>query len=1046
MHSLTAWFIRNPVAANLLMLFILFMGLLTLSTMRIEGFPRMEPDTITISTILSNASPERVDALVSQKIESALEGLEGVRSISTLSVEGLSRVTVRRANDQELDKLLDKVRLRMESGIELPTKAERPIIDANSVDFPALYINLFGETDRNTLNALAKRLKEALLAEPELSRLKLWGLYKQELRIEVDRDKLYVLNLTISDLVERVRANSLFFQAGKLRTQAGQIFIKTDKQARYLSDYQSIPIIEAANGDTVYLGDIAKIYDDFEEGDYLFKFNGENTAGMEVLVGHKENLLHVSEVANRVVDEFRTQLPSGVDISIWGDSAGYIEDRLTLLTNNGTQGLLLVLLILALFLDVKLAFWVAMGIPISVMGAVAVSGTQWVDYSLNDITTFGFIIALGILVDDAVVVGESVYEQRRLHSDPIIGTERGVAKVAVATVFGVLTTVAAFFPMLMLDSPLGKVFAGFSGVVIFALLFSLLESKFILPAHLAAITMDQPARFAWMMYWRRVQNGARGALNSFRDRLYAPLLAHAVRHRYTVLIVFISSAILALGLTAKGKVATVFFPDVPGQIITISLEMDSRSPFALTQKNMARIQEVGQSVNRALQTKYQLVKPPIQTSFQIIMGADSAQLYAELTPISDRGQLKMSELIQQWRQEIGALEGVTELELSGAEEIGGGFAIKLASQDATVLKKASAQLKHFLGNIDGVYHPRDSMAMGLVELEVRPTAAAQRLGFDLETLATQIGYAYGGAEVYKLQRNTDEISVVVTLEAEQRDSIDDLLKTKVRSTDGQWLELASVAELDMVLKPNQLRRENNRQINTVYATINRSVVAPEEVAQAVMETMAPDLQAQFPELVISLGGELEEMGTMRAGLKNALWIALVLIYVLMAVPLKSYGLPFIVLAIIPFGFVGAILGHLYLGLALSVLSLFGMLALAGVVVNDSLVMLTRYNELVEQGMVHHDAIQAAATSRFQAIFLTTTTTVIGLIPLLSETSEQAQYLKPAAASLAFGELFSTLLMMLLVPVLIAITHDLKSCFSSGKHRIVRKTLNDSGEA
>ncbi|UDL06758.1 efflux RND transporter permease subunit [Marinobacter sp. CA1] len=1025
MHALTGWFLRNPVAANLLMAFILFMGLVTLGTMRIEGFPRIEPDSIVITTEFPGAPPEQVDALVSQKIETALEGLEGVRSLSSVSEAGLSTITVRRAGGQDLDKLLDRVRLRMDGGIDLPARTKRPKIDASGFDYPALYINLYGNTDQNTLHELSKRLKQALLVEPELSRLTVWGLQERELRIEVDYQKLQRLDLSVADVMERIRASSLEFQAGSLRTRGGQIYIKAADQATYAPDYGAIAIVSGDNGDLVSLADVGVVRDGFVEGDELFRFNGQPTVGMEVLVGHRENLLRISEVTHRVVEAYRRQLPAGIEVSIWGNSADYIADRLALLTDNGLQGLLLVLLILALFLNVKLAFWVAMGIPVSVLGAIAVAGTDWVDYSLNDITTFGFIIALGILVDDAVVVGESVFEQRRLdRRHPLIATEAGVARVAVATVFGVLTTVAAFFPMLILDNPLGKVLAGFSGVVILALLFSLVESKLILPVHLAGIDLDRAPSGRVARAWGALQRLAQGGLVAVRDHLYVPVLALAVRHRYAALVLFVAVAVLVLGLTMKGQVRTVFFPEVPGQVISINLEMDPRAPFELTRNNVEQIRQAGEVVNGRLQKQYGLAVAPIRTVFEAIIGPESAQLYAELTPVSERPGVDPQRIIQQWRQQLGTLEGRTELSFSGAEEVGGGFQIKLASHDPVALASASKALRRHLESLDGVHNPRDSMVEGQRELRVRLRPAARSLGFDQQSLAVQLGYAFGGAEVQKLQRGDTELNVVVVRRSGQRNSIDDLMSSYIRSHDGQWVMLSAIAEIESVLQPTRMARENRKQVNRVYATIDRNVVAPEEVAQSVMTQLVPELRQAHPDLEVTLAGGLEEMGELQGGLKKALWLAVVLIYVLMAVPLKSYGQPFIILAIIPFGFVGAILGHLYLGLALSLLSLFGMLALAGVVVNDSLVLLSRYNDLVADGIAPAEAIQQAATSRFRAIFLTTATTVIGLVPLLSETSEQAQYLKPAAASLAFGELFSTVLMLFLVPVLIAIAQDL----------------------
>ena len=494
MHMLTGWFIRNPVAADLAMVLILFLGVQTILSIRIEGFPRIPPENVIITIAYPDATADQVDELVTQKVEQALEGLAGVRAITARSVNGLATIAVRRAAGEKLQAVLDRVRIRIDGITDLPTAARRPVIEASGYDFPALYVNLHGDADPATLQSLAERLKQELLSEPELSRLKIWGLIPREMRIEVDPEQLRQYGLIVEDVAQAIRQNSLNFQAGQLRTDGGTIFLRADTRARYAPDFARIPVVDRANGPAVPLGDIARIRDGFLDGDFLFRLNGQPTVGMEVLVGQKENLLTISAIVRQVVDDFRPLLPPAVSATVWGDSAGYISDRLDLLADNGIQGLILVTLLLSIFLNVRLAFWVAMGIPISVMGAIAVAGSRWVDYSLNDVTTFGLIIALGILVDDAVVVGESVFEERRKTADPVTGTERGVNRVSVATIFGVLTTIAAFYPMLLIDNALGKVLAGFSGIVILTLIFSLFESKFILPAHLAAVRLDRPAR------------------------------------------------------------------------------------------------------------------------------------------------------------------------------------------------------------------------------------------------------------------------------------------------------------------------------------------------------------------------------------------------------------------------------------------------------------------------------------------------------------------------------------------------------------------------
>ncbi len=1027
MHALTAWFIRNPVAANLLMVLILFLGVQTLFSMRIEGFPRVPPETVEITVEYPGATAEQVDELVTQKIEQSLEGLEGVRSVSSQSVNAFSTVSIRRAGGEDLQDVLDRVRIRIDGLTDLPTRARQPVIAASAFDFPALYVNLYGPTDPATLRTLGQRLRQDLLSQPELSRLNIWGLIPRELRVEIDPDRLRQLGLTVADVTEAIRANSLDFQAGQLRTEGGTILLRADSRARFAPQYASLPIVERPGGSNILLGDIATIDDGFQEGDFLFRFNGAPTVGMEVLVGQKENLLTISEVVRRTVDEFEQQLPSNLEISVWGDSAYYIADRLALLQSNGVQGLFLVTLMLSIFLNVRLAFWVAMGIPISVLGAIAVSGSRWIDYSLNDVTTFGLIIALGILVDDAVVVGESVFEERKKGGNPIKATERGVKRVAVATVFGVLTTIAAFYPMLLIDNPLGKVLAGFSGIVIFALIFSLIESKFILPAHLAHIRLRE-TRTNWLSRaWGKVQASAQGALLWVRDRVYQRMLTASIRHRYAVLVFFVTLASLGLGLMAKGKVPTVFFPDVPGQIITVNLEMDARAPFALTRANLERIEAEGRAMNEEWQAYFGMEDAPIQ-SFFTIMDSTGGQLFAEMLPVAERPDVPILDMVWTWRERVGEVEGATELEFAGSESLAGGFQIQLISRDTDRLAAASAEMRDFLAGFDGVANIRDTLTGGQPELKLRLRPEARSLGFTAEMLASQIGFGFGGAEVSRVRRDGSEVRVLVLNDDATRDSIDDLMSMTLRSTTGAWVPLLTVAEIDGMYAPGAIDRRDGQRVNIVAATIDRSSVAPEEIGQAVFEQLAPDLVERFPGVRVVPAGELEEIGEIQGGLRNALILAAVLIYVLMAVPLKSYWQPFVILAIVPFGFVAAAVGHLIMGLPLSILSFFGMLALTGVIVNDSLVMITRYNQAREEGLTVEAAIQEAGSGRFKAIFLTTATTVIGLMPLLTETSEQAQYLIPAAVSLAYGELFGTALMLLLVPVLIAICEDVFSLF------------------
>lgn len=1026
MHAMTGWFIRNPVAANLLMFMILVAGAFSLYSIRIEGFPKVPPDTVIIQTSFKGAHTSQIDEQITQPLEWALEGLDGVKSIWSSSSAGFSVITVQKTAGQSLQKLLDDVRVRIDGIEDFPRQALRPVITLNEFTLPALYVQVHGQTDPETLQRIARRFQEELMARPEISKLRVWGQRKPEIRIEVEPYLLERHDLTIEQIVGIIQQSSLRFQAGTLKTEGGNIVLRADDLALFGGDYRDISLLELRDGSKVRLGDIATIADSYGDEEIVARFDGNPTVGMEVLIAQRENLLQISKAVREAITDFEPQLPPEIKIASWGDSADYISERLSLLRTNAFQGLLLVTVILAIFLNARLAFWVAMGIPISAAGAIFVSGTKWVDYSLNDVTTFGLIIALGILVDDAVVVGESVFEERAKEKDPILGTEKGVNKISVATVFGVMTTIAAFFPMLLIENAIGKIFASFSGIIILALLFSLLESKLILPAHLAQLSLDKPpSRNMVARFWGKIQSVARNGLAWFRDRIYAPVLDIAITHRYAALIVFLTMGILGLGVVAAGKIQTVFFPEVPGQIVTITLKMDPRAPSSLTRNNVAQIERVGAELNDTYQAELGMDRPPIQHFFVIVSSPTDAQIYAELVRTEDRPALGITRVIRDWRDAVGTLEGITELSFSGTEEVGGGFNIRLFSKDEGLLTAASDEIKAYMRSIDGVANIQDGLNSGTPQLRFRLKPEARHLGFTSETLASQIGYRFGGAEVQKLQRDNQEVRVIVQSAKDARSTIDDLFQTRLRSKTGAWVPLLSVAEVESSYVAASVRRRDGKRVNVVSASLDRSLVSPTELSQGLFQNLVPELRKRYPSVTIKVGGELAETEEIQGGLARALIITALLIYVLMAVPLKSYWKPFVIMSVVPFGFIGATVGHAIAGVPLSLLSFFGMLALTGIVVNDSLVLITRYNQNLDDGMSPTEAAKNCGTARFQAVFLTTVTTVAGLMPLLSETSEQAQYLIPAAVSLAYGEIFATAITLVLIPVLLVIAADIQ---------------------
>lgn len=1026
MHALTAWFIRNPVAANLIMALILIGGFVTLSSLRIEGFPKLPPNSIKITTAFSNAHTHQIDKQITQKIEKALEGLDGVKKTTSVTINGLSEVQVQKNESHSLQKMLDDIRIRIDAIPNLPKASGKPVVTLNKFDFPAMYIMVDGQTDAKTLQKLVQVLNKALLARPEISRSHLLGEKQSEILIETDPIVLERYGLSPREVSEKIEKSSLLFQFGTLKTKNTHISLRADSQAYYKTDFERIPIIDNIDGTRVLLGDIAKITDTYADDDVIVRFNGKDATGLKLLIGRKENLLVIAKAVHKVIADIRPQFPPDVNISIFGDSSVYISERLDLLKSNAFQGLIIVLVLLALFLNTKLAFWVAMGIPISIAGTIALMGTKWIDYSLNDITTFGMIIALGILVDDAVVVGESVFSERKKHKNAFVGTEVGVKRVATATIFGVLTTIAAFSPMLMINNELGKVLSAFSGIVIMALLFSLFESKFILPAHLAQIklTTKTYSKTTPLYYLSLCQSSAQNGLSWFKHKVYAPVLFKSIKHRYAVVIAFVSLIIISVGLVANGKIKSVFIPEVPGQIISIRMEMDARAPYRLTVDNMEKIERVAENLN-AEYLKLGEKQPPIKDVLKVVTGAYKGEIYAQLTPTDQRPNLSTVDIAKQWQTQVGTLEGSISLEFTATEDVGGGFAVQIFSKDEQALSSVSHEIQNYLLKIRGVKNLRDGLKGGQPEISLKLKPEAYNMGFSAQDLAIQIGNRFGRSEVQRFQRDSQEVKVILQNTRSSRETIDSLMQTRLRNAQGQWLPISAIATFDSLYSQDYIERRNGKRVNTIEAYIDKSIVSPSEISQGLFSSLVPGLKQRFPNVDIKPAGELEEISDMHGGLKRALLIAAVLIYMLMAIPLKSYWQPFIIMSVVPFGFIGAAIGHFIMNVPLSLLSFFGMLALTGIVVNDSLVMMTRYNDSKRDGQSIHDALQSAGVGRYQAIFLTTVTTVAGLLPLIFETSEQAQYLIPAAISLAYGEIFATTITLILIPVLIAITEDIK---------------------
>ena len=1024
MHTLSAWFTKNPVAANLVMLLILIAGFFTLQSIRIEGFPAIPPSSITISTLYPGASAEQVDRGVSRKIEKALEGLPGIKKVSSHSEAGMSFVTVQKGSRFDMDRFQNEITTRIDSIFNLPQRAERPIISRDEFNVEALLVQVYGDTDQRTLQKVSRQVKEELFGRPEIVKMTPFGLLPHEIRIEVDDDKLRAHGMSLTAVAGAIEKASLDYRTGSIKSSTGEVAVRADHKAISYEEFAAIPVRTLGDGTRVLIKDVARVIDGFKDDGIFARFQGKPSVGMMIYTSKKGHLMDVSEAAHDVLETIRPQLPEGIKVDIWGEYSIYMKDRLSLLATNAYQGLFIVFGLLTLFLNVRLAFWVALGIPLSIGGTLVLVGDRFLGHSLNDITTFGIIIVLGVLVDDAIVVGESVFETRKTIKDPIEGTIQGVNRVSTATIFGCFTSIAAFYPLLMIDNDLGKVFAGFSVVVIIALLVSLFESKLILPAHLAAVHMESnTSNHVVIQFWTKVQARFQDLLAYINERIYQPMLKRALRHRYATLTLLLAVAVCSISLVYNGWLRTVFFPDVPGQIITINMKMKNGSPMHLTAANLNVIEKAADQLNLEIMAELSIDEPPIARVMTAVTGPYDAEIYAELQPERKRS-IETMETVKRWRKIVGTLEGTEELTFSGSMETGGGFAVMLSARHVKVLEDAVERLTTELETLEGVHSIRDDLRQGSPQIRLRLKPEAQHLGVSAADLARQIGDGFGGLEVQRLQRDADEVAVVVKYKKERRRYMQDILDTQIETDQGRWLPLLMVASVESGYVPSSIYRQNNKRAVLVKASLDKEMISPTEAMKWIKENIQPQLTDLYPELTIKGAGELEEIGEIRGGMIRGLIIIMVLIYTLLAIPLKSYWQPFVIMSVIPFGFVGAAFGHLFMNFPLSILSFFGMMAVAGIVVNDSLVMLTRFNSIRKEESSLEAALISAGSSRFRAIFLTTVTTVCGLLPLLTETSEQAQYLIPAAISLACGEMFATPVTLFIVPLLVHVGNDL----------------------
>ncbi|MEZ8347764.1 efflux RND transporter permease subunit [Vibrio splendidus] len=1029
MSWMTKWFINNPVAANLLMMAIVISGVLAFGQLRVESFPQIAPSSISISVTYPGGTAQQIDESVTQRIEESISGVAGIKQITSQSSAGISQVMVRKTSSTDLDKLLDDIRNQVNAINGFPVQAERPQVVRNEFTNLAAFVVVSGPRTDDELQPIAKQLEQALKKNPRISKVSNWGTRPSQLVIEPDLDQLKALGLSLEDLAELVEQRSLETRSGELISDKGRMVIRGDGYADDLQKLNQLVVISGSNG-KILLGDIAKLSRGYQYSGSIVRNNGSNAIALLVSTSQTDNLLKVSEAISETLDAQRAILPSDIELNTMADMAPYIEDQLFRLSENAWQGLLIVVVLLGIFLEIRLAFWVAMGIPIALTGTLA--AMQLFNYSINDITLFGFILVLGVLVDDAVVVGEAIHEKRTGnvgYSPNINGLSningssnlngktaawQGVNSVSVATVFGVLTTIAAFSPMLWINNELAKVLAGFSAVVIFALIFSLIESKFILPSHLAQLSVKKPSKGLFA----KVQNAAQGGLQWFNLNIYKPVLEFALGYKVASLLGFVAVISLAYGMWSNGAIRSALFPEIPGRYITAVIELEDGAPLPLQRQALLQVEQAMTQVEKGLMDDYPLQEKPVVNLLAWSDGYGEIEVTAELTNES-LSSLPGNLLLKRWREHTGQIEGAYSVKFSAAEEPAGGTFLTISSNDRELASLVSEELADTLASLKGVSDVYDDGQDGLPQVRLVLNQYGQQLGLTQAKLAQLAGEAFGEREVHRLLENGQETKVLLQYPRDERRTLAQLQQALIMLPNGGSVMMGDIAEFRHEQEPQVVYRRDREQVINLYWKQNRDLQSPEKTREQLADTIE-SLHLQFPSVTIKAGGEFEEIGEVSNGFKSAMILTLIMIYILLAVPLKSYWQPMIIMAVIPFGFAGAIFGHYLMDLPISILSMFGMMAMTGIVINDSLVLITRFNAEYRQGVPLQQALVIAGTSRLRAIFLTTITTVCGLLPLLSDTAEQAQYLKPAAVSLVFGELFATAVTLILIPVLLGL--------------------------
>ena len=1029
-----AWFAKNGVAANLLLGIIVIAGIFSIKGMKMELFPDFDLDLVSITVPYPGAAPLEVEDGICKQIEEKIWDLSGIKELVSYSREneGVVGVQVERGNDPQ--ELADKIKVRVDSILNFPEEAEKPIVEVATQRRRVLAVAIHGNCDEKSLRKIADKTLDDLTNLKGITQVEIAGIRKPEIGIEVSEASLRQYGLSFDQVAQALKRSSIDTPGGVARTSSGETLLRSMGKAQDGKQFEEIRLLSNANGSNVQAGDLANVKDGFEDKVLYTRFSNEPAVTLRVFRVGKQSPIEISERVTDYVDTIKPRLPEGISMTVWQDSSYYLQGRLEMMVRNAFQGLLLVFLVLSFFLRPSLAVWVALGLPISFMGAFATMGV--LDASINLVSLFAFIVVLGILVDDAIVVGESVYTLGSKGEKPLQASIKGTHLVAMPVTFAIITSMVAFVPMLFLPGWLGKLMKDIPLVVIPALFFSLVESKFILPYHLSLCRFDSLPKNSLS----KIQNRISVGLERFIEIRYQPFLKKCLEWRYLTLSCFLGLLMVTFGLIAGGHVPSIRgVPPVPSDYISVKILMQDGVPAETTQKALAEVERA------RLETIDYLIEQKEPNPFRYVMKTMGAQPFsggprenADIATGSNRGEISV-ELIKSedrtrsapqisalWRERIGPLPGLKQLFFGDVAAGGSKTAIDLeiAGQDLKAMGVAADLVKKKLASYEGIFDVTDTYSGGKREMKIEINANGLALGLTQADLGRQIRQAYYGEEIQRIQKERDEVKVMLRYPLKDRKTLTALHDLRVRTSSGVEAPLSEVATITMGQGYPTIKRSDRSRIINVQTSANKDTAKVPLIERDLELNFLPSLREKFPNSRFTFVGEKKEQEESDSGLAQAGGICLFVIYALLAIPFRSYLQPFLIMSVIPFGLIGAVLGHFLFGLPLSQLSHFGLVALTGVVINDSLVLVHYVNQRAKETTLL-EATRLAGMARFRAILLTSLTTFVGLLPILFERSLQAQFLKPMAIAIGFGVLFATFITLLMVPCLYLILKDLK---------------------